>query len=150
MPTRFKKRSRKYRGSRTHGWGSHKNHRYGGTKGGRGPGIKRSGHWKIWFYKYEYEQWLKEKKGFQTPKSIKLRKVRELNLLDLEKLLAKHPELLESQDSEKPVVNLLKLGKVRLLGKGSLQKPYIIKVFSASKSAIEKVRELGGDVITVM
>ncbi|NPA86195.1 MAG: 50S ribosomal protein L15 [bacterium] len=149
MPTRFKKRSRKYRGSRTHGWGSHKNHRYGGTKGGRGPGIKRSGHWKIWFYKYEYKQWLKERKGFQTPKQVKLRKLKEINLDDVERLARQHPEIVEHAEG-KEVVNLNRLGRFKLLGRGNISRPLIIKVFAASRSAVEKVKAAGGEVVALL
>ena len=149
MPTRFRKKSRKYRGSRTHGWGSHKNHRYGGTKGGIGPGIKRSGHWKIWFYKYEYENWIKERKGFQTPSQVKIRKLKEINLYDISKIIANHPEIV-IESTEGKQLDLTKLGKFKLLGKGRIEEPLVIKVHLASKSAIEKVQKAGGKVITIM
>lgn len=143
MPVR--KRKKKTRQRRAHGWGSRKKHRGKGHKGGAG----KSGHGKrtnpkqpsIWkdtkyFGKY----------GFKR-KSAKIH----INPLNIKHLDEKIEKLVESKIAKKEkdvyTVNLEELGFNKLLGSGKINKKIIITAQYASKKAIEAVENAGGKVI---
>lgn len=144
MPTRFRK-IRKYRGSRTYGWGQIGQHRKGGAKGGRGIG-KKAGH------KHKYT-WVLEnipnhfgKKGFKPPVKKPIKKI--INLKDLENIIKK----IELSNEAKYVnglllVNLAEYGYDKLLGSGDISKPVIIVSNEWSKKSEEKINKIGGKII---
>lgn len=140
---RFSKKNRKYLGRRRRGYG-YQQPRGGGYKGGRGAGIKRSGHKKINLYKYHYEEYIKSRKGFTSIKSIK-EKIIEVNLGEIPRLVEKYPEIVDGNK-----IDLNKLGKVKVLGRGSLDKAYEILAYATTKSAKEKIESLGGRIETTV
>jgi large subunit ribosomal protein L15 len=130
MTARFRKKARKLRGSKTHGWGSKKKHRGAGSRGGRGnAGLLK--HKRSWMLKYDPHHF--GKYGFLPVTS---RKPQAINLYELQKI-AKGPE-----------VDLGALGYEKLLGKGNIEKPITVKVRACSEKAKEKIESVGGKVIT--
>lgn len=130
MTVRFRKKISRQRGSHTHGWGSKKKHRGGGSKGGHGYGGSHK-------HKYSYivskEPWHYGYKGFVKPRQ---KKDRTINLDALDKL--------EGND-----INLTKLGYDKLLGSGSVSRAITVKVKKFSKVAKEKVEKAGGRIINI-
>lgn len=128
MTVRREKKHRKFRGHRTY-HGSHKKWRGGGSGGGRG----RAGYHKHkWSYAVKYEPEHFGKRGFRIPfkKQIKV-----VNLDQLEKI---------SEMEKKEEIDVTKLGFQKVLAKGKITKPLIIKAKLFSKSAIKKIEEVGG------
>jgi large subunit ribosomal protein L15 len=139
MPHKLRK-IRKKRGSRTCGYGRVGQHRKSGSKGYRKAGRHKHG----WTYVIKYEPEYFGKRGFTSPKSLK-REVKIINVRELEEIAEKFKEKTEEG---KILVDLESLGYTKLLGAGKVTKPLIVKVASCSKSAIEKIREAGGQVLT--
>jgi len=139
MPHMLRK-IRKKRGSRTCGYGRVGQHRKSGSKGYRKAGRHKHG----WTYVIKYEPEYFGKRGFTSPKSLK-REVKIINVRELEEIAEKFKEKTEEG---KILVDLESLGYTKLLGAGKVTKPLIVKVASCSKSAIEKIREAGGQVLT--
>ncbi|MDW7977923.1 MAG: uL15 family ribosomal protein [Candidatus Caldarchaeum sp.] len=129
MPTRLRK-VRKFRGSRTHGWGQIGQHRKTGAKGGRG---MAGGH------KHKWTKLLKTdyfgQKGF-----VSLRRA-EKNAVNLFRV----SELAESTRSE--TLDLSKMGFDKLLGSGNISRPLTIIVSEWSKKAAERVERAGGKLV---
>ncbi len=137
-----KKKIKKQRGSKTHGYGSMKKHRGAGNRGGRGlagtgkrgdakkPSINK----KRYFGKY----------GFKGKKRKK-RKI--INIKDIEQIL---PKLVEKKQAEKKgntfIIDLKKLGYDKLLSGGNVKNKLEIGVDFASKNAIEKIQKNNGKV----
>ena len=81
MVVRREKKIRKRRG-RGSGYGSHKKHRGGGSRGGRGlAGLKN--HKKFYMIKYMPDHL--GKRGFERPKAV-VREIKAINLKDLDSL----------------------------------------------------------------
>jgi len=136
MATR-KRKSRRMRGSRTHGWGVSGQHRDSGMRGGTG----RSGTFKHkWTSILRYGD-AKRRAGFRSPHS--LNQARTINVGELEPLTTPA----EAPGKKTPVtLDLTVLGYNKLLGRGSVDRPYNIKVARSSKSAARKIQEAGGTV----
>jgi large subunit ribosomal protein L15 len=136
MATR-KRKVRRMRGSRTHGWGVSGQHRKSGMKGGRG----RSGG-----FKHKWTRVLnlgddRSKIGFRSPRSLK--PDRTINIDELDHLTSQ----VESQDKGEPaVLDLTVLGYSKLLGRGSVSRAYNVKVAKASEAAARKIQQAGGRV----
>ncbi len=142
MPHKLRK-VRKLRGSRTHGWGRVGQHRKTGTKGMRKASFDKGG----WTYIIKYMPDYFGKKGFTSPKSLRS-SINTINLIEMEHLaekLAKEDKL-EVKDG-KIYIDLQSLGYDKLLGRGKVTKPYIIKVPAFSETAVRKVEEAGGKII---
>jgi len=134
MATRRKK-TRRMRGSRTHGWGVSGQHRDSGMRGGKG----KSG-----TFKHKWTSVLgceMETGGFTSPKSLKKRRAINVGELSL---------LTQANQSEKgPVaLDLTLLGFDKLLGRGLVRMPFNIKVAKSSRSATKKIVDAGGAVAT--
>jgi large subunit ribosomal protein L15 len=56
-------------------------------------------------------------------------------------------ENITTEKEGKLLVDLESLGFTKLLGTGNITKPLTVRVMSCSKSAAEKVREAGGQVL---
>ncbi|MDH5376528.1 MAG: 50S ribosomal protein L15 [Candidatus Bathyarchaeota archaeon] len=138
MPHKLRK-TRKKRGSRTHGWGRVGQHRGGGQRGGHG---KAGFHKHRWTYVIKYEPDYFGKKGFTSPKSLK-RKVNAINAGTLDEIAEK----LSTKKEGKLFIDLESLGYTKLLGTGKVTKPLTVKVRSCSKSAAEKIKEAGGQIL---
>lgn len=147
MVVRRERKSRKMRGSRTHGYGSVGQHRKAGSRGGRGAAGMHKHKW-TWVVKY-HPDWF-GKHGFKNPNpSTTKDELRTVNLRELcevvRELLSKG--VLKSEGGFIKV-NLLELGYNKLLGEGELTMPLKIITPSATKTALEKVKRAGGEVIS--
>jgi large subunit ribosomal protein L15 len=136
MPHKERK-TRKMRGSRTHGYGRIGQHRDAGSKGQRKVGR----HKHLWSYVTTYEPDYFGKKGFTSPQNLK-RRENTINIHELSELTAKTP-------AEGGVhLDLTSLGYTKLLGTGKINKPLTITVPSCSKTAAEKIKKAGGKIST--
>ena len=137
MPHKERK-TRKMRGSRTHGYGRIGQHRDAGSKGQRKVGR----HKHLWSYVTTYEPDYFGKHGFTSPQSLK-RKEKVINITKLE-------EIAVSTETEKGKisVDLTSLGYTKLLGTGKITKPLTVTVPACSKTAEEKIKKAGGQVLT--
>ncbi|MCK5138975.1 MAG: uL15 family ribosomal protein [Nanoarchaeota archaeon] len=140
-----RKKNSRQRGSCTHGWGAMKKHRGKGNKGGSGmAGTGKRGDAKkpvIWKSKY-FGKYNFKKKGIK-------KEVKPINLDELEKKLSKL--LIEkkvNKEGDMFIINLPSIGYNKLLGKGRVSNKLKIIVDAASKKAIVKVQEKGGEIIT--
>ena len=104
----------------------------------RKPGRDKQG----WTYVIKYEPDYFGKKGFTSPKSLK-RKVNAINVGVLDGIAEK----LSTKKKGKLFIDLESLGYTKLLGTGKVTKPLTVKVPSCSKSAAEKIREAGGQIL---
>ena len=145
MVVRREKKIRKRRGKGS-GYGSHKKHRGGGSRGGRGlAGLKN--HKKFYMIKYMPDHL--GKRGFERPKAV-VREIKTINLKDLDSMV---DELLKEGKAKKEKgkirINLLDLGYEKLLGKGRITRPLIVEAKYFSEKAIKKLEEVGGEAIKV-
>lgn len=129
------------RGRGTHGWGERKKHKKKGHYGGKGMSGtgKRADHKKtlvINLYGNNYFG----KQGITSKKTEKDKRKR-INLGTIEQNLKTYGKKKE----DKWEVNL---EDYKILGEGEIKEKLIIKAKEASKSAIEKVKEAGGEIIT--
>lgn len=136
MVVRKKKKVRKFRGHRTYGYGSHKKHRGGGSRGGRG---KAGMHKHKWSYTVKYEPEHFGKRGFKRPKTV-VKKIKTINLKELDKLAEK---------LGKNKINLEEFGYDKVLGSGKITKPLVVEAKSFSKKAIKKLEEVKGKAVKI-
>ena len=127
-----KQKTKKFRGSMTHGRGK---------KAGRGSGL-RGGRGNAGLGKHRYMYMTKNmpdhfgRHGFKRPPST-LHKDKTINIGEIEE---KWPG--------KKEINLTKEGYDKLLGSGLINSGIKIKVRNATEKAIQKISEKGGEVIT--
>jgi large subunit ribosomal protein L15 len=141
LPTRFRK-VRKRRGSRTHGWGQIGQHRKTGAKGGRGEAGKHKHKW-TWVLRYDRDYFGKH--GFFRQNR---REVKSMNLLQLATVIENLEEqgLLKTVD-DRIVVDLNSMGVKKIIGGGRINRPLVVIVENWTKTAEEKIREAGGEII---
>ena len=139
MPHKLRK-IRKKRGSRTCGYGRVGQHRKSGSKSYRRAGR----HKHLWTYVVKYEPEYFGKKGFTSPQGLR-RTVKAINVGELIENIEKFQP---KEEEGKIFVNLEKFGISKLLGSGRVTKPIVVKVASCSRTAAEKIREAGGQVLT--
>jgi large subunit ribosomal protein L15 len=137
MPHKLRK-IRKTRGSRTQGYGRIGQHRDAGSRGYRKVGR----HKHLWSYVAAYEPDYFGKKGFTSPQSLR-RHEKTLNLQKLDELSGKMPAEKGTQH-----VDLTSMGYTKLLGTGKITKPLTVTVAACSKTAAEKIKGAGGEVLT--
>ena len=137
MASRLRK-TRKLRGSRTHGWGQVAQHRASGHKGGLGiSGL----------HKHHFSTLLKDDPDHfghsrpKTPNPVIVKKW--INVRDLDGLFTKIGKL----EGESKTIDLTANGYGKLLGGGKVMNAYAIKVKSYSESAAEKIKQAGGEVL---
>lgn len=141
MPHKLRK-VRKMRASRTHGYGQVGQHRKG-SKGGRKAGRHKHG----WTYVIKHEPNYFGKKGFTSQKALS-RKINVINVEELDELadkLAVEKKL--ERKGKKVFLDLDKLGYDKLLGRGKVNKPMLVKVESHSGVAAKKIEEAGGRIV---
>ena len=146
MVVRRKKKSRYYRGSRTHGWGRVGQHRRSGRKGGRGMAGYHKHKWS-WTIKYAPD--LFGKHGFtRHPSIVPAWRIINVGRLDemVDELLVKGLARIEEG---KVHVDITQLGFNKLGGTGRVTRPLVVKTVEATEKAVEKVRTAGGEVITL-
>ncbi len=135
MPHKLRK-IRKFRGSRTQGYGRIGQHRDSGSKGHRKVGR----HKHLWSWVVTHEPDYFGKSGFTSPQAVHSH-INPINLINVE-------EMARTISGEKPQINLTALGYTKLLGTGKVTKPLTIQVASYSKSAAAKIKEAGGEIIS--
>ena len=142
MPHKDRK-VRKYRGSRTHGYGQIGQHRCRGGRGGTGKAGLDKHKW-TYVIKHDPTYWLK--KGFTSKQAIG-KTVNIINVGKLDDLVDRleSETKLERQD-KKIVLDLESLGFDKLLGTGAVTKPMVVKVGAYSESASRKLEEAGGEI----
>ena len=145
MVIRRKKKILKKRG-RGSGYGSHKKHRGGGSRGGRGlAGLHK--HKRMTGLKYMPEHF--GKKGFKRPQKI----LKELKIINLKDLDSKVDELLKENKIKKEKdgikINLTELGYDKLLGSGKVKHKLIVEAKYFSKNAIKKLEGVKGKAVVV-
>jgi large subunit ribosomal protein L15 len=138
MPHKLRK-TRKYRGSRTHGWGRVGQHRGAGCRGHRKVGR----HKHLWSYVTAHEPNYFGKHGFNSPQSIGLKE----NLINISTLDEISEKISVEKEKGKLYVDLTNLGFTKLLGTGKLTKKLTVNVPSCSKSAADKIKRAGGEVL---
>ena len=138
MASRLRK-TRRLRGSRTHGWGQVGQHRASGHKGGLGVSGQLKHHFSS-MLKYDPDHFGHDSTHPPHPNITK----KWINVRDLDDLFAKFGKT----EGEKKIIDLEGNGYDKLLGGGKLSNAYTIKIKRFSKSADEKVKEAGGEVLT--
>jgi len=143
MSVRREKKSKSLRGWRTHSWGRVGQHRRSGRKGGRGRAGLHKHKWS-WVVKYAPDYFGKH--GFTRhpsitpiPKTINVGEIMER----LEEWAAAGKV---SKKGDKYLIDLPSLGYSKLLGRGEIEVPVIVRAFSASESAVSKIEKAGGKV----
>jgi large subunit ribosomal protein L15 len=138
MATRRRK-VRRQRGSRFHGWGTSGQHRESGMLGGHGnAGLLRGKKSAVIRYGSKAK-----KKGLLPKLPDEQRFV--VNVGQLEDLLA-NPESAQAvtEHEGKMLLDLGSLGYSKLLGSGKVQTPILVKIEKYSKSALAKIEAAGG------
>lgn len=144
--SRKRKKSKKKRGSRTHGYGAARKHRGAGSRGGRGRAGrgKKAKHKKLTALKEEKGKG--QRKGFSRPQQ---KSVTTMNLMDIDQQL---DQLLERGYAEKKgdhyVFDARQAGVDKILGKGQLNHKIDIKADNFSSKAKDKLAEAGCEAIT--
>lgn len=143
MTVRTKRKGRKHRGSRTHGWGIVRTHRKSGMRGGVGKAGPKSHHWILTV------KGLRPpigKKGFKRPQE-RQKKDKTINVSHVESML---PSLISDGIATKKgnsyQVDLSELGYKKLLAQGEITSSLNLIIDEASDKAIEKIKGAGGKV----
>jgi large subunit ribosomal protein L15 len=138
MATR-KRKIRRLRGSRTHGWGTSGQHRDSGMLGGHGNvGLLR--HKKSAVIRYGIQL---KKKSLLPRLEDKRRSVTSVGQLE-DLLLRRDSAHVVSEQEGKKLLDLRALGFTKLLGSGKIHVPILVKIDSFSKSAAAKIEAAGG------
>jgi len=139
MPSRTKK----LRGSRTHGRGA---------KAGRGAG-KRGGHGNagVWKHKvmsmYKYDPGHFGRRGFKRPQKVVSAKIT-MNVGEVqENLETLIRDGFATKEEGKTTIDLTRMGIDKLLGTGRVSTPMQIVVPEISRVAREKIEEAGGEIL---
>jgi len=145
MVIRRGKKLKKRRGRGT-GFGSHKKHRGGGSRGGRGlAGLHK--HKRMTTIKYMPDHF--GKKGFKRP----VKTVKELKTINLKDLDSRVEQLLKekkiTKGKEGIKINLTELGYNKLLGTGRVKHKLIVEAKYFSKNAKKKLENVKGKAVVV-
>jgi large subunit ribosomal protein L15 len=143
MPTRLRK-TRRFRGSRNHGYGIQGQHRKSGSRGGKGKAGLLKHKWS-WTVKYDPDHFGHSKLKPPTTKTIK--KWLNISRLDVIYYDLNRTGKVKMKD-DKPLLNLDELGFEKLLGSGEIKQAYHIVIRSFTKSAKTKVENAGGKITT--
>jgi len=142
MNLKKRKKSSRMHGRKmgTHGWGSRKQHRSSGNRGGKGMSGsgKRADHKKTLITKLYGGKYF-GKQGI-TSKGTKKDKSDRINLQLIEKNIQGYGKKTDKGFE-------INLSSYKILGTGEVKNKLIIKAREASKSAIEKVKRAGGEII---
>ena len=142
-----KRKVRKMRGSRTHGYGQIGQHRGGGQQGGKGKAGLRKHKWSSTIkHAKNTHSWPLGKAGFYNPTKSTIKTIN-VGTLDeqIEKMLTNN----QAVKTRKGItINLTKLGYNKLLGVGKVTHRMIVTVESSSKSATKKIVEAKGQILT--
>lgn len=141
MARRTGKRSRKYRGSRTHGWGAGKKHRGKGNVGGKGFAWCKH----MWIYTLKYEPDHFGKHGFH---SLELEIPSVINAGELDEMAETLVERgIARKEGDKIFIDASRLRVEKILGGGRVTRPLVINADGCSGPAKRKIEGAGGQVI---
>jgi large subunit ribosomal protein L15 len=142
--TTSKRKVRKFRGSRTNGFGRVGQHRKAGQHGGKGQAGMHKYHYS-WVIRYNPTYF--GKNGFRSPQHI-VTKTKILNIAEIENSLdTLMDKKIARQEGNQVLVNLIELGVTKVLGNGNISRPLVITAPSFSKTAIKKIQEAGGSAV---
>lgn len=131
------------RGQGTHGWGARKKHKKSGHRGGKGmAGTGKRADQKKTLMTKLYGHGYFGKQGI-TSKKTERDKRKRINLRDIEFNLAKYGK----KAGEKWEINLQEYKILDASKDYAIKNKLIIKAKKASKSAAEKVKEAGGEIL---
>lgn len=143
MVTFKRKKNSRIKANTTHGYGSMKKNRGAGNRAGRGnAGSGKRGDAR--------KPYFRVKKKFELGKNgfgKRVTKIRTINIADLEKkanTLLESGIMVQNKDTYSIDLNQIKVDKLLGTGKPSLK--FNITVKKASDSAIEKIKNVGGNV----
>jgi large subunit ribosomal protein L15 len=138
-----KQKTKKFRGSRTCGGGTHKNRRGAGNRGGRGD---------VGTCKHHFVRSLKRgftygKHGFKRPPEVVIQK-KTVNVGELDETIEQlaREGFAEKQDNVYHI-DLATMGIDKVLGGGKVTKPMIVKAVEFSGLAKAKIEESQGKAI---
>ena len=137
MATRLRK-TRKYRGSRNHGWGQVAQHRASGHRGGLGVSGQLKHHFSSMLANDPHHFGHSSTRPPVPNVTRRWAAVR-----DLDDLYAKYG----TKSDDKMIINLKDAGYEKLLGGGSVNAPYTVIIPDSTKSAAAKVSGAGGEVL---
>ncbi len=140
-----KRKTKKFRGSRTCGGGTHKNRRGGGSRGGRG----NAGTCKHHFVRALQRGLGFGKHGFKRPRAIvKDKAIANVGEIDeaIEQLIT---EGFAEKKGEAFHINLTDIGIEKVLGSGKVTKPLFITANEFSTAAKQKIEDAKGDAIVL-
>ena len=140
-------RTKKYRGSRTCGGGTHKNRRGAGNRGGRGHAGGNAHHF-IRAMREGYRPGYIHK-GFTRPAIVDA-PVFIVNVGELDELVSflfENEADYITKDGDKFVVDLYSIGIDKVLGSGRVTKALVVKAEMFSASARSKIEAAGGECI---
>jgi large subunit ribosomal protein L15 len=137
----FKRRkSTRYRGTHTHGRGFKKKARGSGHRGGFGmSGIENQK--KTAFLNLYGNNYFGSDKALRKPVRAKPRVI---NLDDLERNMGSYISEGIAKETKNGIE--LDLKKTKILGDGNIKSKLIINAWSASKSAVDKIKKAGGSI----
>ena len=144
MKTKTHKRRKSARqrgkGMGTHGWGARKKHKKKGHRGGKGmAGTGKRADQKKTLITKKYGHKYFGKQG-ETSKKTERDKRKRINLKNIEENLEKYGK----KAGDKYEINL---NDHKILSEGEVKNKLIITAKEASKSAIDKVKKAGGEII---
>jgi large subunit ribosomal protein L15 len=145
------KKSRKKRGSRTHGWGAGKKHRGAGNRGGRGrAGMGKRGQQRKTLPLSQGKKPVGQIANNNRGMAVVLERVKKANVLNLVDLQNNMEKWTTEGKAEKTKtgysVDLKKIGYTKLLSQGEVTFKLNIKINSASAKAKEKLEAAGGKI----
>lgn len=126
------KKTNRYRGSRTHGCGSHKKRRGAGSRGGRGMTGSKA---------HRFVKFLKEKPGHIGKYGFKSKTgtdYKTINLCELSRL---------AENAGKKEIVLADYGFEKVLGKGSIKGAITVHAVAFSEKAKQKLEDAGGKAV---
>lgn len=136
-----KQKTKKFRGSRTCGGGTHKNRRGGGSRGGRG----NAGGCKHHFVRALQRGLSFGKHGFKRPLST----VTDKSIVNVGELDEAIEQLVTDGFAEKKGdafhINLTSIGIEKVLGSGKITRPLFITASEFSASAKQKIEDARGN-----
>jgi large subunit ribosomal protein L15 len=145
------KKSRKKRGSRTHGWGAGKKHRGAGNRGGRGrAGMGKRGQQRKTLPLSQGKKPVGKIANNNQGMRVVLERVKKSNVLNLVDLQNNMEKWTAEGKAEKTKtgfsIDLEKIGYTKLLSQGEVTFKLNIKINSASAKAKEKLEAAGGKI----
>ncbi|MEK6844331.1 MAG: uL15m family ribosomal protein [Nanoarchaeota archaeon] len=144
MKIKRRKKSSRFRGTHTHGRGFKKKARGSGHRGGKGmAGTGKRGDQRKTFILNLPTPYFRKDKALRRKKEIKFKVINILQIIQNLENFIKNKTAEESKDSVK-----INLKGYKILGEaGKIQKKLIIHASAASKSAIDKIKKSGGEII---